>query len=114
PTVRVEPVHDRTTAANAYAVGLGPSSSVFIWDTLLDGRYSLRGIRFVVGHELAHLARKHLWKGVAWGGLIGLPILAAAAYVTRRRGGILQPGVIVVALLTVSALQLAVMPFTNV
>jgi STE24 endopeptidase len=113
PTIRVEPVHDRTTAANAYAVGLGPSSSVFIWDTLLDGRYSLREIRFVVGHELAHLARKHLWKGVAWGGLIGLPILAAAAYVTRRRGGILAPGVIVVALLIVSALQLAVTPFTN-
>jgi Zn-dependent protease with chaperone function len=45
--------------------------------------------------------------------LIGLPILAAAAYVTRRRGGILAPGVIVVALLIVSALQLAVTPFTN-
>jgi STE24 endopeptidase len=113
PTVRVEPVHDRTTAANAYAVGLGPSSSVFIWDTLLDGRYSLREIRFVVGHELAHLARKHLWKGVAWGGLIGLPILAAAAYATRRRGGVLEPGVIAVALLTLSALQVAATPFTN-
>jgi STE24 endopeptidase len=114
PTVRVEQVHDRTTAANAYAVGLGPSSSVFLWDTLLDGRYSLREVRFVVGHELGHLARKHLWKGVAWGALIGLPILAAAAYAARRRGGVLQPGVIAIALLTVSALQLAATPFTNV
>jgi STE24 endopeptidase len=113
PTVRVEPVHSQTTAANAFAVGLGPSSSVFIWDTLLDGRYSLREVRFVIGHELAHLARRHLWKGVAWGGLIGLPVLAAAAFVTRRRGGVLAPGVIAVALLTVSALQLAVTPFTN-
>jgi STE24 endopeptidase len=113
PTVRVEPVHDQTTAANAYAVGLGPSSSVFIWDTLLDGSYTLREIRFVIGHELAHLARRHLWKGVAWGGLVGLPILAAAAFVTRRRGGILEPGVVVVALLTVSALQFAATPFTN-
>lgn len=113
PTVRVEPVHDQTTAANAYAVGLGPSSSIFIWDTLLDGRYSLREVRFVVGHELAHLARKHLWKGIAWAGLIGLPILAAAAFVTRRRGGILEPGVIVLALLTVVVLQLALTPFTN-
>jgi STE24 endopeptidase len=113
PTVRVEVVHDHTTAANAYAVGLGPSSSVFIWDTMLDGRYSLREIRFVVGHELAHLARKHLWKGIAWAALIGLPILAAAAFVTRLRGGILEPGVIALALLTVSGLQLALSPFTN-
>src|SRR6185295_20035862 len=38
PTVRVETVSDRTSAANAYAIGLGPSSSVFIWDSLLEGR----------------------------------------------------------------------------
>jgi STE24 endopeptidase len=113
PTVRVEPVHDRTTAANAYAIGLGPSSSVFIWDTLLDGRYSLREVRFVVGHELGHLARHHLWKGVAWGLLIGFPILAAAAFATRRRGGILQPGVVAVLLLALAVLQLVVTPFTN-
>jgi STE24 endopeptidase len=113
PTVRVEPVHDRTTAANAFAIGLGPSSTVFIWDTLLDGRYSLREVRFVVGHELGHLARHHLWKGVAWGALIGFPLLAAAAFATRRRGGILEPGVIAVALLALVVLQLVVTPFTN-
>jgi STE24 endopeptidase len=70
-------------------------------------------VRFVVGHELAHIARRHLWKGVAWGALIGLPILAAAAFVTRRRGGILEPGRIALALLTITALQLALTPFTN-
>jgi Zn-dependent protease with chaperone function len=113
PTVRIESVHDRTTAANAYAVGIGPSSSVFIWDTMLDGRFSFREVRFVVGHELAHLARRHLWKGVVWGGLIGLPILAAAAFVTRRRGGILEPGMVALALLTITVLQLALTPFTN-
>ena len=113
PTIRVQPVHDKTTAANAYAVGLGPSSSVFVWDTMLDGRFTLREVRFVLAHELAHVGRRHLWKGVAWGGLIGLPLLAAVAFVTRRRGGLLAPGAIAVALLTLVALQLAVSPFTN-
>jgi STE24 endopeptidase len=113
PAVRVQPVHDKTTAANAYAIGLGPSGTVFIWDTMLDGRFTAREVRFVVGHELAHHARRHLWKGVAWGGLVGLPILAAVAFVTRRRGGLLVPGAVALALLTITALQLALSPFTN-
>ncbi len=113
PTVRIQPVHDRTTAANAYATGLGPSRSVFLWDTLLDGRFTAHEVHFVVGHELAHHARRHLWKGIAWGGLIGLPLLAGVAFVTRRRGGVLGPGGIALALLTLTALQLALSPFTN-
>jgi STE24 endopeptidase len=111
--VRIEPVHDQTTAANAYAIGLGPSKTVFIWDTMLDGRFTAREVHFVVGHELAHHARLHLWKGIGWGALIGLPILAAVAFVTRRRGGLLVPGGIALALLTITALQLALSPFTN-
>jgi STE24 endopeptidase len=113
PTIRVEPVHSRTTAANAYAIGLGPSKTVFIWDTMLDGRFSAGEVRFVVGHELAHHARLHLWKGLAWGGLIGLPLFAAVAFVTRRRGGLLSPGAVPLALLTLTALQLALSPLTN-
>ena len=107
PTVRVETVSDQTTAANAYAIGLGPSSSVFIWDTMLDGRFTPREVRFVIGHELAHLARLHLWKGIAWGILIGIPLLAAVAFVTGRRGGLRNPGNVPLALLTLTVLQLA-------
>ena len=113
PTVRVEQVSDQTTAANAYAIGLGPSSSVFIWDTMLDGRFTPREVRFVIGHELAHLARLHLWKGIAWGVLIGIPLLAAVAFVTGRRGGLRNPGTVPLALLTITLLQLALAPFTN-
>ena len=102
PTVRVEQVSDKTSAANAYAIGLGPSSSVFIWDTMLDGRFTPREVRFVVGHELAHLARLHLWKGLAWGILIGIPLLAAVAFVTGRRGGLRDPGNVPLALLTLA------------
>ena len=111
--MRVEKVSDQTTAANAYAIGLGPSSSVFIWDTMLDGRFTTREVRFVIGHELAHLARLHLWKGIAWGILIGIPLLAAVAFVTGRRGGLRNPGTVPLALLTITVLQLALAPFTN-
>src|SRR6266446_2259584 len=113
PAVRVQQVHDQTTAANAFAIGIGPSSSVFIWDTLLDGRFTPREVRFVLGHELAHIARLHLWKGIAWGALIGIPLLAAIAFVTGRRGGLRDPGNVPLAVLTLTVLLLAVTPFTN-
>jgi STE24 endopeptidase len=114
PAVRIQQVHDRTTAANAYAIGLGPSSSVFLWDTLLDGRFTPREVRFVAGHELAHIARLHIWKGIAWGALIGIPLLAAIAFATGRRGGLRDPGNVPLGFLTLTVLLLAVTPFTNV
>jgi STE24 endopeptidase len=113
PAVRIQPVHDKTTAANAYAIGIGPSSSVFLWDTLLRGRFTPREVRFVAGHELAHIARLHLWKGIAWGALIGVPLLAAIAFVTGRRGGLRKPGNVPLAFLALTVLLLAVTPFTN-
>jgi STE24 endopeptidase len=113
PVVRVEPVHESTTAANAYAIGIGPSRSVFLWDTLLDGRFTRREVQFVTGHELAHLARRHIWKGLGWGVLFGVPILAAVAYATGRRGGLRNPGTVPLALLTLAVLQLALTPLQN-
>jgi STE24 endopeptidase len=114
PSVRVEPVHDTTTAANAYAVGIGPSQSVFLWDTLLDGRFTKAEVQFTTAHELAHLARRHIWKGLAWGVLFGVPILAGIAFATGRRGGLRNPGTVPLALLTLTALQLALKPLENV
>jgi STE24 endopeptidase len=113
PAVRVASVHDQTTAANAYAIGIGPSRSVFIWDTMLDGRFSGREVRFVVAHELGHLARWHLWKGIAWGALLGFPILAVVAAVTGRRGGLRRAENVPLALLTLAVAGIAVAPFAN-
>ena len=113
PVVRIQPVHDNTTAANAYAIGIGPSQTVFLWDTLLDGRFTPREVRFVTGHELAHLARRHIWKGLAWGVLFGVPILAAVAVATGRRGGLRNPETVPVALLALAVLQLALAPLEN-
>jgi STE24 endopeptidase len=113
PVVRIESVHDTTTAANAYSIGIGPSRSVFLWDTLFDGRFTRREIQFVTGHELAHLARRHIWKGLAWAVLFGVPILAAVAVATGRRGGLRNPGTVPLALLTLVVLQLALAPLEN-
>ena len=45
--------------------------------------------------------------------LIGIPLLAAVAFVTGRRGGLRNPGTVPLALLTITVLQLALAPFTN-
>src|SRR5262245_14751453 len=39
PTVRIASVSGNTSAANAFSTGIGPSRTVIIWNTLLDGRF---------------------------------------------------------------------------
>jgi STE24 endopeptidase len=113
PVVRVAPVSDETSAANAYSIGIGPSRSVIIWNTMLDGRFTAREVRFVVAHELGHLARWHIWKGIAWGVLFGLPIFAFVAYVTDRRGGLRRPENVPLALFTLALAGLVITPIAN-
>ena len=113
PTVRIVPMHSQTSAANAFSIGVGPSRGVFIWDTMLDGRFTPREVQFVVAHELGHLERRHIWKGIAWGGLIGIPILALVASVTGRRGGLRNPAAVPLAFLTLSVTGLATAPLVN-
>jgi len=113
PTVRIVPMRKKTSAANAFSTGLGPSRSVFIWDTMLDGRFTPREVQFVVAHELGHLARWHIWKGIAWGVLFGVPLLGLVAYVTGRRGGLRRGENVPLALLTLAVAGLAVAPLAN-
>jgi STE24 endopeptidase len=113
PVVRVAPVSDETSAANAYSIGIGPSRTVIIWNTLLDGRFTSHEVRFVVAHELGHLARWHIWKGIAWGVLFGLPIFGLVAYVTGRRGGLRRPENVPLALFTLAVAGLVITPLAN-
>lgn len=113
PVVRVAPVSGDTSAANAYSIGIGPSRSVIIWNTMLDGRFTPREVRFVVAHELGHLARWHIWKGIAWGVLFGLPIFGLVAYVTGRHGGLRRPENVPLALMTVAVAGLVITPLAN-
>jgi STE24 endopeptidase len=66
----------RTTAANAYVAGLGPTKRVVLFDTLLD-RYSRDEIRVVVAHELAHVRNRDVIRGVVYAGLVA-PAVALA------------------------------------
>jgi STE24 endopeptidase len=58
----------RTTAANAYVTGLGPTKRVVLFDTLLD-RYSRDEIRLVVAHELAHVRHRDVPRNIAYAAL---------------------------------------------
>ncbi len=107
--VYVEKVSDETTEANAEAIGLGPTRRIVVWDTLLDGRFSDREIRFVLAHERAHLRRDHVLKGLAWFALLVLP----ATFVISRLVRLEAPGAAAKALLAALAIQLALLPLTN-
>jgi len=111
--VRVEEVSNLTNAPNAYVTGIGPSRRVFLWDTLLDGRLSDAEVRVVVAHELGHLSRRHLPKGLAWYALLALPGAWAIARATRRRGGMGEPAAVPLGLLVLVVLQLAALPFES-
>jgi STE24 endopeptidase len=109
PPVRVDNVSGTTTAANAFAVGVGPSERVFLWNTLLDGRFARPEVRFALAHEFAHLERNHVLRGVAWFALLVFPVLGLAAVVTDLR----RPSAVPLALLVVTAAQLALLPLQN-
>jgi STE24 endopeptidase len=62
----------RTTAANAYVTGLGPTKRVVLFDTLLS-RFSRDEVRVVVAHELAHVRYRDVLRGVAYAAIIAGP-----------------------------------------
>jgi STE24 endopeptidase len=76
----------RTTAANAYVAGLGPTKRVVLFDTLLD-RYSRDEVRVVVAHELAHVRNRDVVRGVVYAALVA----PAAALAVQRLSWELSP-----------------------
>jgi STE24 endopeptidase len=111
--VEVQEVHTFTTAPNAEATGLGGTRRIVLWDTLLDGRFSRPEIRLVVAHEIAHLARNHLPKLIAWYALFAVPGAYLIALATRRRGGMYEPRAVPLGLFVLVALQLAATPLQS-
>ena len=112
--VRVEDVDRYTSAANAYATGIGPTRKVFLWNTLLDGRFSDEEVRVVTAHEFGHQSQNHLPKAIAWYALFAIPGAWAIARITRRRGGMRRPEAVPLSLLVLAALTLAAQPLQNV
>jgi STE24 endopeptidase len=110
--VRVLDVGDARDV-NAFAAGIGPSRRVVVWDTLLDGRFSLGEEEVVLAHELGHHASKHLLKSLAWFAVFAIPGAWLLMRATRSRGGMGVPEAVPLALLVVALLQLAAAPGRN-
>lgn len=111
--LRVQEVHEFTDAPNAETVGLGPTTTIVLWDTLLDGDFSPAEVRFVVAHEIGHVAHDDVLKRVGWLALFLLPALGLTAHLTRRRGGLARPEAIPVAILILTVTQLLAAPLLN-
>jgi STE24 endopeptidase len=78
----------RTTAANAYVTGVGPTKRVVLFDTLLD-RYTRDEIRVVVAHELAHVRHRDVPRSVAYAAITA----PAAALAVQRVSWAFAPSV---------------------
>jgi STE24 endopeptidase len=112
-TVSVEQVHEFTTAPNAEATGIGSTKRVILWDTVIREPFTIREIRPVIAHELAHLRQKHIPKSVGLFALFAFPLAFAIALATRRRGGMYEPGAVPLAILVFVVLSIAISPFQN-
>jgi STE24 endopeptidase len=86
----------RTTAANAYVTGLGPTKRVVLFDTLLD-RYDRDEVRVVVAHELAHVRHRDVQRSVLYAAVVApasaLAIQRLSWLLSTERGtpGVLPP-----------------------
>lgn len=112
--LRVQDVHRFTTAPNAESTGLGPTKTVILWDTLLHDGFNRSEIRFVIAHEIGHLAHEDPLKQVGWLALFLIPAFGLIAFFTRRRGGIAQPESVPIALLVLVVAQLIAAPLLNI
>jgi STE24 endopeptidase len=99
---------------NAFATGLGPSRRVFLWDPIVERPFTPRMDRFVLAHELGHLAHNHIWKQIGWYALFALPLAYLLALATRRRGGMRVPEAVPLAIFVYVVLQLAFLPLQNI
>lgn len=77
----------RTSGANAYVNGLGPTKRVVLYDTLLD-RYSPGEVSVVVAHELSHVRHRDVPRALAFSSLVAGPTALAVAQLS----GELSPG----------------------
>lgn len=99
---------------NAFSIGLGPSRRVFLWDPIVRPPFTPRMDRFVLAHELGHLAHNHIWKSIGWYALFAVPLAYLLSLAARRRGGMGLPEAVPLVILAYVVLQLAVLPLRNV
>ena len=99
---------------NAFATGLGASRRVFLWRPIVEPPFTPRMDRFVLAHELGHLAHNHIWKSIGWYTLFALPLAFLIARATRGRGGMGVAEAVPLAIFVYVVFQLATLPLQNV
>jgi len=81
---------EKVNELNAYVTGIGASKRVVVWDTTI-AKMNTPQIVFVAGHEMGHYVLNHVWKGVAFFGLLLFVFYAigfrSIGWVLRRWGG---------------------------
>lgn len=70
----------RSSERNAYTFGLSNPRVVVLYSPLLK-IMDLAELRFILGHELGHIALNHTWLNTLLGGMSGVPVSFGAAIV---------------------------------
>jgi STE24 endopeptidase len=105
--VEVRDAKSRSRQLNAEALGVGPTTRIILWDTTLELPPAI--VLYLAAHELAHVSRIHLWKGLAWFVLFVLPL----SYVLARLVDLRDHRHVPLAILVGALLALAITPATS-
>lgn len=73
----------RTSKANAFFAGLGPTRRIVLADTLVE-HFDHDEIEVIVAHEIAHQANRDLWRFIALGSVFTLATSFLTDRVVRR------------------------------
>ena len=106
----------RTSAANAYVIGLGHSKRVVLYDNLIED-FSPGEVRTVVAHELGHQKHDDLLRGLAWLAIVapaGTFLVQAVAERMGPRGRLGTPGALPAIALAISVVSLGLGSASNV
>jgi STE24 endopeptidase len=106
----------RTSAANAYVIGLGHSKRVVLYDNLIDD-FSPGEVRTVVAHELGHQKHDDLLRGLAWLAIVapaGTFLVQALAERAGPRGRLGTPAALPAIALAIAVVSLGLGCASNV
>ena len=70
----------RSNQLNAYTFGFSSPQDIVIYSSLLDVMDEDE-LRFVLGHEMGHVALGHTWLNTLLGGMAGVPVTVGAAVI---------------------------------
>jgi STE24 endopeptidase len=103
---------------NAYVAGVGQTTRIVLFDTLLND-YPADELLSIVAHEMGHWRARHIWKGLILSWIVAPPALFAVDRLLRRllpRWGIRSPDDIAslpYLLLLLNLALLATLPLQN-